>query len=74
MYIPNKWYTMLQEKHHPKYVAEAVRLLTSISGGVSDRLRQQLLWCRTVNTKGGVGRNIEADLEMEHLNKRYKGK
>ena len=29
----------------------------------------QLIWSRTVNTRGGFGKNIPCDLHMEHLNR-----
>ena len=35
----------------------------------SPRLAEQLIWGRFVNTYGGLGRNIPADLHMEHLNR-----
>ena len=39
---------------------------------LSQRLKEQLLWSRTVNTGGGAGRNIPCDLALEHLNRRLK--
>lgn len=35
----------------------------------SDRLRQQLIWSRFVNTLGQEGHNISLDLHLEHLNR-----
>ena len=36
---------------------------------LSPRMKEQLLFCRTVNTHGIKGRNIPCDLHMEHLNR-----
>ena len=33
------------------------------------RMAAQLIWNRTVNTRGGFGKNISCDLHMEHLNR-----
>lgn len=59
---------------HPKYFILGTRLLLSVAGAISKRLAFQLTWTRTVNATGGAGRNIEADLQMEHFNRAYKGK
>ena len=61
------------DNSHPKYLIYAVRLLTSINGGVSQRLQAELLWNRTVNQNGGTGNNISMDLMIEFLNKGFKG-
>ena len=60
------------EKHHPKYFIEGFHLLSDLNGGASERMAHQLRWNRTVNTCGGMGRNIVMDLAMEHLNKEFK--
>jgi hypothetical protein len=60
--------------NHPKYFLFCHRLLMSLNGAVSERLRHELRWNRTVNRNGGQGRNIEMDLQMEFFNKDYKGK
>ena len=39
----------------------------------SERMANQLIWSRTINTSGKQGRNIPMDLHMEHLNKNFKG-
>ena len=36
------------------------------------RLAHELVWCRTVNSHGGAGSNIPADLYLEHLNRTLK--
>ena len=60
------------ELNHPKYFIHGHQLLTDIAGGVSGSLAFQLIWNRTINVQGIEGRNIAADLHMEHLNKAYK--
>lgn len=60
------------ENHHPKYFILGFRLLTAVNGGVSARLKEDLIWNRTVNNKGGADTNIEMDLQMEHFNNEYK--
>ena len=57
---------------HPTYFIYAHRLLTDIGGGASTATAHQLMWNRTVNVHVGNGRNISADLHMEHLNNAYK--
>ncbi|KAH3872152.1 hypothetical protein DPMN_035366 [Dreissena polymorpha] len=60
------------ENHHPKYFLVCHQLLSAINGAVSPRLQQTLIWNRTVNPNGGLGKNMEMDLQMEHYNKQYK--
>ena len=71
----NYWkHNLLQylEHNHQKYLIYTVRLLTAVNGGVSERLREQILWNRTVNN-GGFGKGISMDLMIEFLNKAFKG-
>lgn len=51
------------------YSIDALNLLLQHDYVFSPRLREQLLWSRTVNMHGKPGRNIPCDLEMEHLNR-----
>ena len=51
------------------YACEAANLLLQHFYTVSPRLSAQLLWSRFVNVHGLPGRNIAADLHMEHLNR-----
>ena len=51
------------------YTCEAFNLLAQEKFILSPRLSQQLIWSRFVNTQGGMGRNIPADLHMEHLDR-----
>ena len=59
---------------HTKYIALAHRMLTAIHGAVSEKLRHEIMWNRTVNIKGGIANNIPADLHCEHMNKEFKRK
>ena len=72
----NYWkHNLLQylDLNHQKYLIYTVRLLPAMNGGVSERLREQIVWNRTVN-HGGPGNNISMDLMIEFLNKAFKGK
>eukprot|EP00105_Crassostrea_gigas_P043801 XP_019927949.1 PREDICTED: uncharacterized protein LOC105340967 [Crassostrea gigas] len=59
-------------RHHPKYVVLAHRLLAGIEGWLPERLAFDSVWNRTVNLAGGPGRNMEADIVNEFLNKEFK--
>ncbi|CAC5398328.1 unnamed protein product [Mytilus coruscus] len=60
------------ENNHPKYLIYAHRLLINVAGATSPRLREQLIWNRTVNVEGGARKNIPKDLHCEHLNRQNK--
>lgn len=51
------------------YSVEAFNLLAQHDFLLSPRLAKQLAWNRTINTHGYSGKNISADLHMEHLNR-----
>ena len=55
-----------------KYALQAAILLFQYHFLFTDRMKHQLLWSRTVNTSGHVGKNIPMDLHMEHLNRDLK--
>lgn len=57
---------------HTNYQQEAFQILAQTSTAASPQVAAQLTWNRTVNTRGGNGRNIPVDLEMEHLNRTVK--
>ncbi|XP_056001447.1 uncharacterized protein LOC130048570 [Ostrea edulis] len=59
-------------RHHPKYFLLCTRLLLAVNGAVSPRLQKTLIWNRTISSNGGLGKNIEMDLQMEYFNKEYK--
>lgn len=54
---------------HTKYTLEAFHLLAHVHAAASPRLAHQIMWSRTVNTRGRQGLNIPIDLHMEHLNR-----
>lgn len=57
---------------HPKYVILAHRLLVSINGWLPDKLKHDLIYNRTVNYGGGIGRNLPMDFMNEILNRLFK--
>ena len=54
------------------YALEAFTLLSQYHVLFPQRLREQLLWSRFVNTQGKPSCNIPADLQNEHLNRTAK--
>ena len=54
------------------YVIEAFNLLLQYEYVFTPRLRQQVMWERTVNIHGRPGRNVSMDLHMEHINRACK--
>ena len=52
-----------------KYSIQAATLLLQHEFLFTERLREQLLWSRTINTRGKPGKNIPMDLHLEHLNR-----
>ncbi len=68
-------FDLIQFHHcrHPKYLSIAIALLVKLLTAPAI-IRHQLVWSRTVNTKGGQGNNITIDEHCEHLNHQYKGK
>lgn len=55
------------------YVIEAFNLLFQYEYVYTPRMKQQLMWERTVNIHGRPGKNIPMDLHMEHINRACKG-
>ena len=54
------------------YSIEAFTLLAQEKYLLSERMAMQLKWSRTINVHGLPGKNISADLHMEHLNRECK--
>lgn len=54
------------------YSVEVLLTLYNYYFVFSPRQAKQLLWSRFINTHGLIGRNIPADLHMEHLNRMCK--
>lgn len=63
---------MFKSSRNYNYAKDAVNLLLSQKYLLSKRKSAQLLWSRTVNTRGYAGCNVPMDLHMEHLNRRLK--
>lgn len=55
------------------YAIEAFRFLYQLKYQLPPRLATQLLYCRFINVHGQLGRNIAADLHVEHVNAVGKG-
>lgn len=51
---------------------QAATLILQYEVIFTERMRNQLIWKRTINTTGQIGRNISMDLHMEHLNRDLK--
>ena len=51
------------------YSCEVLNMLFQHSFALPPRLSAQLLWSRFINAHGEPGKNIPADLHMEHLNR-----
>lgn len=69
------WKVMLiyfQYARHSNYVKEAIFLQAAVNATATPHVAGQMTWSRTVNTKGGQGRNIPVDLHNEHLNRALK--
>ena len=54
---------------HKNYCIEAFNLQMQYYYILPKRYAEQMLWGRFINSEGGPGHNIPADLHMEHLNK-----
>ena len=57
---------------HYNYFKESVILQLQYNFLFPQRQAEQLKWCRFVNSKGKIGRNVSCDLHLEHLNRRLK--
>lgn len=55
-----------------KYAIQAATLLLQNYYVFTERMRNQLLYSRTINVHGRPGKNIPMDLHMEHLNRELK--
>jgi len=58
---------------HTKYPYAAFHLIAATQATLTPRQAHCLIWNRTVNNKGGLGRNISMDIGVEHLNNFTKG-
>ena len=55
--------------NHKNYSLEVLYTLYQYYYILSPREAEEMLWCRFVNVSGLPGKNIAADLHMEHLNR-----
>ena len=63
---------IFHNSNRTNYAKEGILLLHQYYYVLSPREMEQLLYNRFINTSGVAGRNISADLHMEHLNKEVK--
>eukprot|EP00112_Aurelia_sp_Birch-Aquarium-sp1_P016966 Seg389.5 transcript_id=Seg389.5/GoldUCD/mRNA.D3Y31 product="hypothetical protein" protein_id=Seg389.5/GoldUCD/D3Y31 len=54
---------------HHKYALASFLLQSNIMAIFTEAQAQQLIWNRTVNKKGGRGKNISCDLRLEQINR-----
>ena len=54
------------------YSVEAFHLLFEYEYAFTPRMKQQVMWERTINVHGKPGKNVSMDLHMEHINKECK--
>ena len=57
-----------QHAKHSNYAKEAILLQAAVNATATPHVASQITWSRTVNSKGGQGKNIPVDLHNEHLN------
>ena len=61
-----------KENGRTKYALEAFNLTAQSNALLSPQLAHQLMWNRSCNTKGGIGKNKQLDLHNEHINRLFK--
>ena len=57
---------------HKNYCLEALHLLIQYYFTLPPQYAEQMVWGHFVNSRGGQGTNVSADLHMEHLNRLLK--
>eukprot|EP00731_Ephydatia_muelleri_P034358 Em0056g17a len=62
------FFIIFRATRHKNYCIEAFNLFMQYYYTLPPRYAEQMLWGRFINSEGGQGRNISADLHMEHLN------
>lgn len=63
-----KYMLLLFKGHgHNKYALAALQLIAFTQAILPPEKAHSLIWNRTVNNKGGAGKNISMDLRMEHI-------
>ena len=56
-------------QHSTKYALECLYQAFLIESLLSPREKERFVWNRSVNTSGGVGKNVPLDLDVEHSNR-----
>jgi hypothetical protein len=62
-------YCRADDQGSTKYALECLYQLFLVNSILSPRDSERFVWNRGVSTRGGLGNNIPADLEVEHSNK-----
>lgn len=65
-------YCKADGQHSNKYALECLYKSFCITSLLSPRDCERFVWNRTVNNKGGRGKNIPNDMEIEHSNRSNK--
>ena len=63
---------IFKARRHKNYALEPLTTLTQYFVVLPPNVEVQLNWSRFVNVRGFPGRNISADLHMEHMNRTVK--
>ena len=63
---------LFKSSDRTNYSIEAFNLLLELEYVMTPRMKQQLMWERTINVHGKPGRNVSMDLHMEHINRECK--
>ena len=53
--------------NHHKYALASLHLIAKVNATLTPQKAHSLVWNRTVNNRGGAGKNISLDLRMEHI-------
>jgi hypothetical protein len=65
-------HTLFGRIRYSDYTKELVLLIFQLNYLLSDRMKHEVLYMRTVNNHGRRGKNIACDLCMEHHNRDLK--
>ena len=52
-----------------KYALATFLLISNVTAVLSEQKSHRLIWNRTINTKGGAGKNISCDIRLEQWNR-----
>lgn len=61
------WLLLLKQQHSSKYALASLRLQAQVLCFLNEPDAYRLIWNRTVNRRGGLGKRVSRDLHMENL-------